>query len=338
MGNNRELNGWRDDDFVDTLSSEPRESDPWEPYAPSAAGPDPSLPEHLELSFDQNTTIPQPEEDNASDFLDELEDSSQADIWSDSTFDATSDWVEPDPTTDASSELSESLYPPDRTITDITRHLKIGELLANVEPITEEQRARCHALLSACSVRRLSQWIPWLRNRAWCGGKLLLFLEFRRCWESNTNVRWWETFRWDYHQQVWMPMYNRGALTLEHTRELVENRAQCEATNVIDPAWSLEWDEYAPWELGVGSFASFASFRAAVTEGDDWMRLLSRQDQRCHLERAQCADRSYAPFMLPSYTQQYGPPRAATGPLSGGYDVAQVIRSLARAYGDRLLS
>ena len=337
MGENREPFAWQEDDFVDTASSDPYESDPWESNAPSHTNPDLSTPEQLSLSF--GTTIRHPDEDDASDFIDELTDSGQGDAWSDSTFDSTSDWVEPDPTIDASSELSEALYPPDRTITNITRDLKIGELLAHVEPITEEQSAQCHRLLSACGVRRLSQWIPWLRNRTWCGTTLLLFLEFRRCWESKTNVRWWETFWWDYHEQAWMPMYDPRTLTLEHSRELVAHRSQFEVANVIDPTWVLEWDECAPWKLGVRSFASFASFRAAVAEGDDWQQLLSRKDQRSHLEKAQCADWSYAPFMLPSYTQQYGRPQTAiSAPPYALYDVADVIRSLSHAYSDRLLS
>lgn len=305
MGGQGELWSWADDDFVDVASSEPLpEDDPWDvnSWATSAAG---SLPKSA-----PNDEFPIPkggEGDGVSpwDFADELADVDPGDQWSQDPIGPPSDWVEPDPTIDASSELSESLYPPDRTITDITRDLKIGELLARVRPITEEQRTRCHEVLSACGIGRLRRWVPWLRNLNWSGPRLLLFLEFRRHWESNANVRWWETFWWDPREQEWTPTYQPGTLTLDHCRELVENRAHCAVADVIDPRWFLEWDDCAVWELGLPSFARFAVFRSGIADGVDWRERLSRCDRRSQLEVAQCADSSYAPFMLPSFAQQH---------------------------------
>lgn len=218
--------------------------------------------------------------------------------------DLPSDWVEPDPSSDASSEFSESLYPPDETITEISCELKIGELLTRIGPITEEQRSRCHDVLGDCGIGRLRRWIPWLGRQAWGGAMLQLFLEFRRHWEA--NMRWWETFRWDHREQEWMPSYQSGTLTLDHGRELVEKRAHCDVAEVIDPAWFPEWEDCAAWELGIRSFASFAVFRAGVPNGDDWQERLVRQDRRTPLEKAQCADDTFAPFMLPTFAQQYG--------------------------------
>ncbi len=306
---------WVVDDFVDSAAEETfAESDPWDPNALSTITSGLSPPEPLgcrsEAAGHQVLT------DSAWDFADELAEVDPVDQWSVGAVDSPSDWLEPDPTIDASSELSESLYPPDDTITDISRELRIGELLARLEPITDEQRARCREMLRSCGIGRLRRLIPWLSKGVWCGAKLQLFLEFRGHWASRANVRWWEAFRWDYRERTWMPSYHPRTLTQDHCRELVEKRAHCDVADVIDPAWFPEWEHCAAWELGVRSFASFAVFRAGIPNGDDWREQLSRQDRRTRLEKAQCADGSFAPFMLPTFAQQYGFPRV----LSPGTD------------------
>ena len=58
------------------------------------------------------------------DFVDELIDIEPDERWLDSAFDAPSDWAKPDPTVGASSDLSESLHPPDNSITDISHKLR----------------------------------------------------------------------------------------------------------------------------------------------------------------------------------------------------------------------
>ena len=325
MGGQGELRGWVEDDFVDEVSSQPLvENDPWDPNVPPSA-PGLSLPGRLGSESEANTAH-QADLDSASDFVDELADIDPGDQWSEGAFDPPTEWAEPDPTIDASSELSESLYPSDSTITDISRDLKIGELLAHMEPFTEEQRARCHEVLSACGIGRLRRWIPWLRSRDWCGAKLQLFLEFRRHWESNANARWWEIFRWDHREQEWMPRYQPGTLSLDQGRELVDNRAHCDVADVIDPVWFLEWEDCAAWELGVESFARFAVFRAGIPDGDDWQQRLTRQDRRTQLDRAQCADGSFAPFMLPSFAQQYGLSRGVGTRPDPWLDVTEMAR------------
>ena len=308
MSHWQELRSWVVDDFVDSATVDTFvENDPWDPSGLSTVAS--GLPPPEQLGYESEATAHQVKADSAWDFVDELADIDPNDQWSEDVLDSPSDWVEPDPTIDASSELSESLYPPDPTITDISREFKIGELLGQIEPITEAQRARCHEVLRACGIGRLRRWIPWLRKRAWSGAKLQLFLEFRHHWESRADVRWWETFRWDPREQDWTPRYQSGTLTLDHSRELVEKRAHCDVADVIDPAWFLEWEDYAAWELGIRSFASFAVFRAGIPSGDDWQEHLSRQDRRTQLEIAQCFDGSFAPFMLPTFSQQYGLPR-----------------------------
>ncbi|MCY3839829.1 MAG: hypothetical protein OXH09_14440 [Gammaproteobacteria bacterium] len=324
--------GWVVDDFVDAPAGETFiESDPWDPNVLPTVASGLSPPDRQ--GYESEATAHPVKTDSAWDFVDELADIDPNDQWSEDALDLPSDWIEPDPTIDARSELSKSLYPADETVTDITRELKIGELLAQIQPITDEQRTRCYEVLRDCGIGRLRRWIPWLSKRAWCGKKLQLFLEFRCHWESSANIRWWETFHWDYREQDWMPSYQSGTLTLDHGRELVERRAHCDVAHVIDPAWFLEWENDAVWELGVRSFASFAVFRAGITNGDDWREHLSRQDRRTQLEIAQCSDGSFAPFMLPTFGQQYGFPRvliAGSNPLPG---VAEIARRNAAALG-----
>ena len=305
VGGRGEQRDWADDDFVDTTSAEPPvENDPWDPNISATSLPALSSPG----GPDEKPTVPSDCRDGRDywGLANEPIDLDPEHRWPECPVDPPSDWAEPDPTIDGSSQLSESLYPPDPTITDVSRSLKIGELLAGVEPITEEQYDRCHEVLSACRIGRLRRWIPWLRNRDWSGTKLRLFLEFRCLWNSQANSRWWETFWWDVREQEWMPSYQSGTLTLDHCLELVNSRGPCKATDVIDPAWFAEWDEHAAWELGVHSFARFAVFRAEIPNADDWLERLSLQDQRSPLDKAQCADDTFAPFMLPSFSQQYG--------------------------------
>ena len=328
MGDQGELRNWTENDFVDTTSAEPRdEDDPWQSNQPPTSITVATLQERQVNGPDASAAPNEADFDGLGYFDDELQEVQPDDRWSDDTFEAV-DWAEPEPTVDASSELNEALYPPDLSITDITRDLKIGEFLAQVKPVTDAQRARCRALLSACGIGRLRRWIPWLRDRHWCGVRVLLFLEFRRHWESSANVRWWETFWWDPRSLEWMPDYQPGVLTLDHSGELVECRTQCPVADVIDPAWFREWEERALWKHGIRSFASFAVFRAGVKSGDDWQQLLSRQDQRTVLERAQCVDGTFAPFMLPSFAQQYGfslDPGRAQFPWSEDIQVARRV-------------
>lgn len=331
LGGESELPSWVDDDFVDPTFAHPSdESDPWAPNRTMDPTSGSSLSEPLEA--EPEASFPH----DAEDFLAELTDLDPTEPWAIAELDPSSDWAEPEPRIDASSELSESLYPQDDSITDISRELKIGELLARVEPMTSSQRERCHALLAICATGRLRRWIPWLRNRHWSGTKLQLFLEFRLHWESNVNVRWWETFRWDYHQQEWIPRYQSAAMTLDHGRELVERRPYCGVADMIDPVWFAEWEGHAAWELGVLSFASFVVFRAGVPDGEDWRGQLARHDRRTRIEAAQCADRRFAPFMLPSFAQQYGFSRGLTTASDHPwFDVVDTgHRKAAAAHGD----
>ncbi len=331
MGGERESQIWSDNDLIDCSSSPiaHSESDPWNPVGHQAES---------SQALQHNSAIEAfgAEEVTASPWnLEDLRDHEFTDQCEDAAFDG-GDWEEPDPTANPISELSESLYPPDNSITDISKELKIGELLAFVAPCTLMQHARCHELLSACNVGRLRRLIPWLRNYSWCGDKLQLFLEFRDLWESPSNVHWWEFFYWDHLDQEWMPKYLKTTLTLEHARELVENRAGRVVTEVIEVNWFDDWENYAAWEHGTRSFASFAVFRAGIPDDVCWWEYLDCDDRRTPLEIAQCMDTGFAPFMLPSIVQQYSCPRVIDIDVDPWPDVTDMARRQAAALGGNL--
>ena len=287
-------NRWVDKDFVGADTKSIFESDPWE-----------QDDSHTWISQGHLTKYPDPNvaKKNAR-HLDWVKDGSE-NAWSDASLDMRSSWDEPEPTVDTDSKLSTSLYPPDTSITDLSLELKIGEFLMHVKPISDQQFAHCLDLLKACGVARLRHILPWIRSRTWCGAQLRLFLEVHRHWESRTNVHWWETFLWSDREQRWMPRYQRGTLTLNHIYQLVQSRSGCAARDVINERWFEDWENYAVWELGVPSFANFAVFRAGIRDQENWREYLIREDRRSQLEIAQFMDGTFAPFMLPSFRDQY---------------------------------
>ena len=314
MGSRRLWHGWSEGDFVDsdTQRGSVEEPDPWEfNESLSYVQVDPEERRHSSLGQSTNVGI-DPEGIGAPyDLIDDQRHGGYpADgEWSGDAAIETSGWDEPEPMIEARSGLSESLYPPDDTITDLSLELKIGELLTRVKPISEQQQGQCVELLKELEISQLRRMLPWLRDRGWQGSQLRLFLEFRRHWESSPNIRWWETFFWSEREGAWIPRYHAGTLTLDHVRQLVLARSRYGARHVIDlidDEWFRDWEAYAPWELGVRSFADFVVFRAELPAGEDWLEHLIRQDRRDALEIEQCLDPTFAPFMLPSVVRQYG--------------------------------
>ena len=284
---------WPAQDFVyqDDDPGLPDEVDPWD-LAPEGH-PSPPSPRRT------------PSSDNAglahSDFIADAQWSGLGDPLSDD------DWDEPTPTAEAQSELSEALYPVDPDITDLTVELRIGDFLTQVVPIEPDQYDQCAALLRSYSVGRLRQLIPWFRQYEWSGITLLALLEFRRHWESVRNMDWWENFLWDEGQQQWMPLYQPSALSWEAAIELVRNRDGLAPHQVIDPRWYEDWCRRRVWEMDVGlsSFAGFAYFRSGLLPTEPWLHKLAKQDRRTAVERAECDDATFVPFMLPSIVAQY---------------------------------
>ena len=185
MGPQDRWQGLASEDFVDSDANfEPTmKSDPWDvgnhsariakdaiqlgqdPYARASNADKVSVSEQWDLFNDFG----------AQDTLEETE-------WPDSEDSSQMDWDEPEPIVDADSSLSESLYPPDESITDISLELKIGEVFMQVAPISESQYARSLKLLKACGVARLRRILPWPRVQIWNGTELCLFIKFHRYW------------------------------------------------------------------------------------------------------------------------------------------------------------
>ena len=322
--------------FVDPdayLESLP-ESDPWGESVPDAADSkrDEQLPEDTAID------APIPKEPDASTngnlvdpkwLLDPYEGSELPDK---EDF-GQPDWDEPEPLVDADTNLSESLYPADESVTDMSLQLKIGEALAQVAPISNEQYDRSSAWLRACGVARLRRILPWLRNQTWSGTQLCLFLEFRNFWESPENEHLWESFFWSEHLHRWMPRYNKGYLSLDHVRELVQNRSHCTPQEVIDEDWFQDWEDFAVWKLGIRSFASFAAFRASLQPFENWRDHLYRRDNRTELEIAQWMDQTYEPFMLPSCRDQFHAHSQQPPEVGLWWDVEESIHRTAAALG-----
>ena len=47
---------------------------------------------------------------------------------------------------------------------------------------------------------------------------------------------------------------------------------------MIDEKWFEDWEYYALWKYGFSSFADFALFRSALSNGDDWRRYIDGYD------------------------------------------------------------
>lgn len=191
-------------------------------------------------------------------------------------------WDEPEPQAEANSELNERLYPPDNDVTDLSRVLKISELISRIKPITNEQQRGITALLKEFSVKHLRSWLPWLHKQKWSGHSLLLFLQFRNIWDSDCNRRWWEYSFWHPGLECWYPTYSRNNLTRYAMYRLIQRRLHrspnCGPNEVINEDWFEEWNSFALYTRGFPSFASFAVFRAKFDDGKEWRQYVDVSD------------------------------------------------------------
>ncbi|MCY4312835.1 MAG: hypothetical protein OXD44_03900 [Gammaproteobacteria bacterium] len=330
-GYSHELVGWADDDFFnDDLDSKiPMELDPWDiPEEDGSASSNPSE----ELSRES------PDSEDA------ITESWDYEDFQDYEFDE--QWYgyltgadisnEPAPIAEADNKLSETKYPKDESITNLSWELKIGEFLACLEPCTPEQHARCLELFRAYSVSRLCHLLPWMRQYVWDGQKLQFFLEFRNYWEASRNIEWWEIIFWDFRSQSWIPTYDKSTLTYDQTWELLKKRAKKSVSQVIDRKWILEWEKFAMWEYGIRSFAQYALLRSDISRIDHIWEYLKRDDRRTPLEIAQCRDPVYAPFMLPSERRQYACPNIVASYNDPWPEVTDRARRMAETFGGDL--
>ncbi len=263
---------WTDEDLTDSTRSDItlKEDDPWAVTVhpadikerPAAGTPSAQSgndqPEALYMADCDDTDLSDIGE-SCDDYLPPLE-----------LDDETSDvgWDEPEPSAEADSDLNEPLYPPDNNVRDLSRDRKIDELIFRVQPINDTQRREIVALLKDFSIERLRSWLSWATQRDWSGHSLLLFLQFRKVWESDCNAHWWESLFWHPGLECWWPTCSRDNLTRDATYKLIQNRLDCTPQEVINEDWFEEWKSSALWTREFLSFVSFAVFRAEF--GEKW--------------------------------------------------------------------
>ena len=183
---------------------------------------------------------------------------------------------EPEPQEEYDPGLSEPLYTSDNSVTDLSRDIKIDELLARISHANETQRLQITEFLLERSVGRLRHWLPWLRSRAWTGDSLLLFLEFRNLWDNNRQ--WWEWTYWDKFLECWHPRFVHGSLTLDDSYVLIHLRLDRRVNEIIDRNWLDEWAHFGLWQFEFPSFARFALFRAWLGDDEEWRNKLGLYD------------------------------------------------------------
>ena len=176
---------------------------------------------------------------------------------------------EPEPLAEYDSELARPLYQIDDN-EGLSQALKVSEFVAAIELIDEDQRQEISELLLEFSVTRLRRWLPWLCSQKWTGRVLLLFLTFREQWESSPE--WWEATFWDARFECWRPMWSRYSLSRDDLLELVHQRPNHSADQIIDESWLHDWVQFGLWRYGFLSFGGFALFRASMTDSDNWRR------------------------------------------------------------------
>ena len=188
----------------------------------------------------------------------------------------------PIPVLEYDPNLGEDLYGIAEFI-DLTEvELRLDLFLAGVGPSPDEDlQVRNH--LRAFSNARLSNWLPWLTSKLWTGRTLLLFVKFHNFWEGTPE--WWES-RWYFQRSGWQcaksPMSNM--LTRDEAYRLVHRRMHLPPEEMIDPMWFEEWDYHSLWRHGFFSFASFASFRSELNDGEEWKSLVAWRSPEEDLE------------------------------------------------------
>ena len=258
---------WSFDDFLDSNPSSPPEDDPWAlPPTPSTSASVPVLTLHSPMGQVPMEPLP-----SASKHTDQsqFEDSYVIEENVDS-FDESQDWDEPDYFAEIDSDLHEPLYVVDYSITELSRGLTLDYFLSSLT-LSPQQKDQIMVLLEELSLRRLRSWLPWLQECEWTGHSLLLFLQFRRLWESETRSDWWESCYWHSQAGSWLSSYSRYTLSLNATYELVQNRLEYQWHEIIDDQWYTDWVDREVWQLGFPTFASFALLRAQFTNWESYL-------------------------------------------------------------------
>ncbi len=277
---------WFAEDFVDPVSQEFSDDDPWS-VSPAADVFDDSTNVTPPVDADEHTDARAEERDaHASeqlplsfpdDDISEISDlglADEDDLFSEEPDeDPFADFDEPEPLAEYDSELSETLYVPDAIDSYASQKLRIDEFISEAKGATEEEQAQIHMLMGSMSQARLRRMLSWLKERDWTANSLLLFLEFRlEYWEENQH--WWEYTFWNSRLGHWWGRPSPYNLSMDATYALVQSRLNCSPEEVIDESWFNDWNDLALWKQGFSSFAQFALFRAGLREGENWWELM----------------------------------------------------------------
>ena len=258
---------WSFEDFLDSTPSHSQEDDPWAlPTAPHPPGSVHVLTLHSPMSHVPMEPLPKALEGT---YRHASADSYTVAEYLDS-FDESGDWDEPDYFAEVDSDLHAPLYVVDQSITELSRGLRIDQFVSALI-LPQEDREQVIALLEELSLRRLQSWLPWLSEHEWTGHSFLLFLKFRKLWESETRSDWWESCYWHTYAGCWISSFNRYNLSLNATYELIQNRLEYEWHEIIDDQWYSDWIEREIWKLGFPTFASFALLRAQFTNWEGYL-------------------------------------------------------------------
>lgn len=185
---------------------------------------------------------------------------------------------EPEPLAEYDSELGEPLYEINEdSIGDLTRELKIDQLVSFLDETTDEQRTQITKLLREFSNRKLRNWLVWLRNREWTGQSLQLFLTFFGHWYENCH--WWECWYWD-RRLGWVPGFSRFILSRDEAYQWVQRCPHSNPIEIIDKSWFEDWEFFELWQYGFDSFVSFVRFRFDFDDREDWRCYLGLDDDK----------------------------------------------------------
>ena len=269
---------WLAQDFVDSVSQEVNEDDPWSVSQDVDFISD--LDNHTlttnsdgrasEMESPESVQIPLSlTDDDLSEFLDPDLIGADELISAESYEDLFLDIDEPEPFAVYDSELGESLYVPDAHDGDTSLQLITDKFISRIEDVTETEQTKIGSLLESLSRARLRRLLSWLREQDWTDNSVLLFLEFRlEHWEENQH--WWDYTFWNSRIGHWWTYSSPYILSLDATYVLVQARLNCSPDEVVEESWLNDWNDLALWKRGGSSFAAFALFRASLGQGEEW--------------------------------------------------------------------
>ncbi|MCE2457727.1 MAG: hypothetical protein J4G14_07905 [Dehalococcoidia bacterium] len=179
---------------------------------------------------------------------------------------------EPEPLAEYDGDLVEALYDANEDTEIRPIDLRLDELVSDIDYATAAERDQIYGLLSEFSSKRLSNWLTWLHDQEWTGKSLVLFLEFRDLWAA--TPQWWEYSVWSDWLNRWWTYSSPNVMSRDAAYEVIQQRLEYQADEIIEEAWFRDWDDLALWERGFHSFASYVVFRVGLNADEDWTSYL----------------------------------------------------------------